>query len=126
MVELNWKAIYSDGTELSQYSDNKTSKYGDIDRSRLDKFVILKNDTPVLILYLDENKKLIFRRRVAKNFLSGEEEAVYLVGWQENRSGVNLQSISFIFEDGHVEVVDRFKEGHPWFYPINFLDEEKV
>ena len=126
MVELTWKAIYNDGIELAQNSDNAVHKYSDIDRTKLEKFLVYKDKQPIFVLHLDSDKKLIFRRRVAKALMSGKEEVVYLVGWQENRNGVNLQSISFIFEDGHIEVVDRFKDGHPWFYPINFLDEEKI
>ena len=54
------------------------------------------------------------------------QEVVYLVGWQENRAGINLQSLSFIFQDGHIETIDKFQEGHAWLYPVEFMPEEKV
>ena len=52
------------------------------------------------------------------------EEAVYLVGWQEKRKGMNIQMICFVFEDGHIEVIDRFNEKHPWHYSVKFRPEE--
>jgi len=33
--------------------------------------------------------------------------------------------VSVIFPD-HVEVIDRFEVGHPWFYPVVFREEEKL
>ena len=127
MAELNWKVIYDDETELSQSNeDGSYNKYKDIDRSKvISKFLLYKEGKLVLVVHLDKNKKLIYRRRVAMKMLSGAQEIVYLVGWQENLNGSNSQHISFIFEDGHIEVVDRFYKGHPWFYPINFLEGEK-
>jgi len=124
--ELTWIAYYEDGTKLLQYENGKCHKYLDIDRSKLSKFAIHNGEKLILVIHLDKNKKLIFRRRVAKPMLSDTEEVVYLVGWQENRSGVNVQSISFIFQEGYIETVDGFKENHKWFYPINFMKEEQV
>ena len=122
-TELTWCAIYDDDTELLQKDG---VKYSDIDRAMLKQFVIYKEDIPILVLHLDKDKRLIFRRRVAMKVISGKQEVVYLAGWQETRNGVNVQHISFIFEDGHIEVVDGFKEGHPWFYPIQFIPEERL
>ena len=125
--ELIWKAIYSDDTILNQINeDGSSNKYIDIDRTKLIQFLLYQKDKLILVIHLDEDKKLIFRRRVAMKALSGEQTIVYLVGWQQNRSGVNQQQISFIFEDGHIEVTDRFKEGTKWFYPINFMKDEQL
>ncbi len=127
---LCWKAIYGDGTVLGQFnSDGSENKYTDIDRTRLSQFLLLKGAEPIVVIHLDANKKLICRRRVAMHVTgkkAGTKEVVWLAGWQENRKGVNVQMISFVFEDGHIEVVDRFYENHPWFYPINFLPEERI
>lgn len=126
---MEWKAIYTDGTFLNQYGkDGSENKYGDIDRARLVQFQLVKHGKTVAVIHLDTKKQLIYRRRVAVHFTGpqkGTREAVYLVGWQEKRAGVNVQLVCFVFEDGHVEVVDRFRKDHPWFYPVNFLAEEK-
>ena len=124
MVE--WKAIYNDGTEYNQYENGKANSYAEIDRSRLSQFVLHENNKPLIVIHLDKRKKLIYRRRVAKHVFGGKEEVVYIVGWQEHINCMNIQSISFLFEDGHIEVLDRFKENHDWFYPVNFIPEEKL
>ena len=54
------------------------------------------------------------------------KEVVHLIGWQEKVNGSNVQCLSFVFEDGHVEVRDGFKEDHIWFSPVVFRDEEKI
>ena len=124
--ELQWKAIYNDGTFLPlKREDGTENKYTDIDRNRLIQFVLLNGDKPVITIHLDKNKKLIYRRRVYRdtgNILG----VIYLVGWQENKNGVNVQSISFVFPDGHIHVLDRFYENHPIFDKINFREEEKI
>lgn len=126
MQNFNWKAVYDDDTKLSQFnSDGSENKYTDIDRSKLVQFVLSFDTVPKLVIHLDKSKRLIYRRRVAMNS-GGIIQVVWLAGWQEKRNGINVQSVSFLFEDGHVEVVDGFKENHSWFYSINFLEEEKV
>lgn len=123
-----WKVVYNDKTELPQYNDDGSeNKYTDINRNKLIQFSLWEKDLdiPVLVIHLDSQKRLIYRRRVALTF-DGRKTIVHLVGWQENVEGKNSQMICFAFEDGHIEVVDRFSENHPWFYPINFLDIEKA
>ena len=123
MSNINWKAIHNDETVVTQ-RDGK--KYTDIDRAQLNQFCLYDNDKLVLVVHLDKNKRLIYRRRVAKLMSKGTEEIIYFAGWQETVNGKNIQQISFLFEDGHIEIVDGFKEKHKWFYPIVFLDEEKI
>ena len=124
---VHWEAVYADDSKLKQYDDKgKGRKYTDIDRSKLKKFILYKDDEPVIVLNLTGNKKLIYRRRVAKQLGTKKEEVVYLVGWQEKVGGKNVQSISFLFEDGHIEVLDRFKENHAWYGPVKFLPDENV
>ena len=127
-----WKAIYRDGSCLMQFnSDGSENRYTAIRRNELSQFLLFHGGEVLLVLHLDEGKKLIYRRRVAVHFKIGPqgktgEESVYIVGWQENRRGVNVQSLCFVFEDGHIEVLDRFCEGTRWFYAVKFLPEEAV
>lgn len=125
-MQVEWLAVYNDGTTLSQYNENGSeNKYIDIERSTLIQFVLLCDGTPKVVVHLDQNKKLIYRIRTAANN-KGVIERVYLVGWQERSNSVNTQMISFLFGDGHIEIVDRFYEDHAWFYSINFIVEERI
>lgn len=132
MTRTSWKAVYKDGTFLKQYgSDGSERKYTDIKRDLLAQFHIIHDDKTLVVIHLNGNKRLIYRRRVAQHYAIGPQgktgqEVVIIVGWQENHRGVNVQMLCFIFEDGHVEVVDRFYPKHPWFYPVIFRPEEKT
>ena len=138
-MQIQWKAIYNDGNGLLQYNEDGTeNKYTDIDRERLIKFILfepyvidkefhtIQGHNIKLVIHLNGNKKLIHRRRVAMNISTNTREEVFIVGWQEKIEGKNIQSLSFLFEDGHIEITDRFHENHPWFYGINFIKEEEI
>ncbi len=121
-----WKCQYNDGSEISSKDG---AKYADIDRAKLEKFVLLQvnSDKPVLVLNVGGHKRLICRMRTAVS-LKGKRMTVWIVGWQQTEwkfgAGVNSRFICFVFPDGTIEVTDGFKEGHRWFYPVNFLPEE--
>ncbi len=122
-----WKAIYNDGKELPQYNeDGSANQYPSINREKLVQFVFIIDGKPKVIIHLDKNKRLIYRRRVAQALFDKKLKVVYLLGWQETKNGVNQQMICALFQDGHVEVVDGFREDHPWFYSVNFIKEEKL
>ena len=126
VFNTSWKAIYSDGSSLPQFNENRSeNKYFDIDRSRLVQFVLYRNGAPAVVIHLSGNKKLIYRMRRAMDN-KGYHEDVYIAGWQEKRNGQNVQMIMALFEDNHIEIFDRFKEKHPWFYSINFIQEERI
>ena len=124
-MEFYWKCQYNDGTEIK--STDKVP-FKDIDRNRLEKFVLLQvdNDKPVVVLNLDPNKRLIIRQRTAMKVLSGAKESVWIVGWQETKlyELTNIQMVCFVFPDGTVEITDGFRKGHKWFYPITFFEDE--
>jgi len=125
-MSLTWRAIYTDGSFLDQYNaDGTENKYTSIDRTRLSKFLLLRETKPVFVLHLRPGQRLIHRRRVSIRLgARAGRETVWIVGFQENRNGVNIQSIAFVFEDGHVELMDRFREDHVLYYPVIFLPEE--
>ncbi len=126
---IYWKAIYNDGTELSQYEEDGTeNKYPDIDRSKLASFEIRKaglvgpnyeKDKLLFKMFLEPGRRLIYRRRVLKKMKVGGtptgikikkrwNEIVYLVGWQATIGDRNVQDIAYIFEDEHVELAGRW------------------
>lgn len=117
---LTWEAFYTTGS-LSQYNEDGTeNKYTDINRNILTRF-LLKDTKVRFVLNLDTDKKLIYRKRIAKSLMNNVKETVYIIGYQHGSN----QSINFYFEStGHVETTDGFKEGHKWYYPVVFLEEE--
>lgn len=127
---LQWMAVYDGNETLSQYNEDGTeNKYGDIDRERLERFLLMDGECPIIVLNMDQNKKLIYRRRTAMDMLGTHKEVVYIIGWQETLDGgaSSIQSILFYFAStGHTEVTDGFREDHEWFYPVIFLPEERL
>ena len=115
---MYWICQYNDGTEIN----SNEHKYKDVDRSKLEKFILLHNDKPLVVLNLDQNKRLIVRRRTAIT-LQQKSETVWIVGYQWT-DGKNYQMICFVFPDGTVEITDGFKENHKWLYPVTFRPEE--
>jgi len=124
-MELTWKAVYKNGESLNQYNeDGRANKYTDIDRAILKFFEIYKENKLIFKVHLEEGQKLIFRRRVAQQVFSGSKISVYLVGWQKNIKGENVQSIAYIFEDGRIELAGAWNEKSDWFYAPNLIKEE--
>ncbi|MHA1400147.1 MAG: hypothetical protein ACTSQE_07345 [Candidatus Heimdallarchaeaceae archaeon] len=111
---INWRVTYNNGDKFKQYNDindpeNTENKYKDIDRSNINLFALYADNNLLLCYHFDGNKRLIYRRRVYKR--PGLQDVVtYLVGWQENIRGKNVQSISVLFPDGHIEIIDRWQE----------------
>lgn len=132
MNEFRWRAIYKDGSILPQYCKCGFQKgYENIDRTKLSAFDIysidnkekytehdLKTGKLIFRMFLEEGQKLIYRRRVQKEFsvITGEEKAqryVYMVGHQQKVNGKNTQVINYIFQDGHIEQAGRWVGGIP-------------
>ncbi len=94
---IHWKAIYNDGTSLSQYTEEGENTYRDIQRDKLGAFEIWDEERLVVRVLLEANRRLICRRR---HFLrAGEDMVIWLVGWQETIEGKNTQSILYILPD---------------------------
>ena len=126
-MKVEWKAIYNDGMELRQYNDDGSeNKYENIDRSKLIQFVLLYSSVPHITIHFDKNKKLVYRRRVEHIINKGISEVIYFAGWQERKGGIDKQMFCFLFEDGYMEIVDGFIDGHPWFYRPILRPEEKL
>ena len=104
-----WKAIYKDGEELNQYENGQELSYYKIDQSRIKFFQLIDNDKAILTLHIFDGRKLIYRRRVMLKS-TGEQEVIYLVGWQKNINGENIQSIVYIHEDGTILISGAWNE----------------
>lgn len=116
----NWIAYYRDGTSLRQFphrgSAEDEHKYGDIDREKLSAFIVRDDEVPLLVLHIPEGGRLIYRKRTEQR--PGEPpQQVWIVGVQETKNGHNSQYILVLFDDGHIEVLNRFQENTRWFYP---------
>ncbi len=128
-MNIHWVVQYNDGTRHDSDESGEGFKYQDIDRDRLTAFALLDGDRTVAVLHLNKGCRLIYRRRVTVNFRN-EKEAVFLFGWQKtvgNGFGqiTNEQVINVLFEDGHIETVDRWIENSKWFDLPNLRPEEK-
>ena len=127
-MELIWKAIYTEGC-LNQYNeDGSVNKYTDIDRTILKFFELYRENKLILRIHLGDEKRLIYRRRVTIGLIgeSGKiKDVVYLCGWQKTVGGENVQSISYIFEDGHIESGGAWNEKSSFAYAPNLIEEEK-
>jgi len=127
-MEFFWRAVYYDESTADQY-DDKGEKvirgYEDIDRERLMAFEIREMGTQRLIhrVYLGGDKRLIWRMRHDLQTLRGKI-TVHLVGWQKTVGERNVQAISFVFPDGHTELIDRWHDQHTWFYSVTPREEE--
>jgi hypothetical protein len=56
----------------------------------------------------------------------GQQQAVHIAGWQEKSNGKNIQMLCFLFDDGHIEILDKFDKSHAWSIPITFMPEERA
>ncbi len=124
-MNINWRARYFDGSVLEQYdSDGKVNGYENIDRKNLSAFEIYNVDKPeplIFRMFLEEGQKLIYRRRTWQDVNSGGDitgkRFLYLVGWQKNVRGENIQSVNYIHPDGHVEQAGKWVGGMPTLMP---------
>jgi len=113
---FHWMARYKNGAVVKQYnSDGLQVSSDSIDRDQLERFILLNDNKPIVILHLDDGQKLIYRRRV--ELVEGQSEiACHIVGWRKKIGEEITQSILFVFEDGHIEAIGDFQENHRWFY----------
>lgn len=129
MIDLNelvWVARYKDGTVHTQYNADGSyrDKYADIVRKELFSFELFTIEKAkegflpkklVHRIYFDTpDKRLIYRRKVYKKS-NGTEFFIYLAGWQIKAGGQNIQAISLIFPDGHVEMIGKWDKDHAYF-----------
>ncbi len=107
--ELYWVANYTDGTQLRQFQDGKEMKYANIDRDRLIRFDMIDAQTEkaVYSMYLNEGKKLIFRRRTLKQ-IGKPDVVIFLVGYQitfmTNVGSKTETVINYFHPDGSISL----------------------
>ena len=107
--EITWNAVYTDGTSLPQYSeDGLVNKYPDIDRSKLEFFELHKDKNLLFKLHLEKGQRLVYRRRTVRNVSTGEDKIIWMVCSKYNY--IKNPLVSWLFEDGHVEVTQGFKD----------------
>jgi len=131
-MDYEWEAIYSDGKTLTQYNEKgEANGYENIDKTKLKAFAIYgwlnESDNPnaefhtdkklIYRLHLESEQRLIFLRRGFKSISSSTLKEVgtsyfLMVGWQETINGKNKQSISYIYDDGHIEHAGVFAGGN--------------
>lgn len=110
---------YSDGNILQL---DKDVTYGTMPREGLECVEVYRSGELVFQLYLDEGKKLIYRRRV--QLRPGQEKpfAFYILGWRTDTT----QSINFIYEDALlIQQLPKFKDDIVQFSSVQLYEFEK-
>lgn len=135
-MKYYWKAVYDDGSEFPQYNvDGSENLYYQIKRKRLSKFILLQVNSDKVFYVLHFTKpwqRLICRRRIVRPLvpMTKDEqdnlETVWLIGQIWNHKGQQQQKLAFIFEDGHIEERDNFKEKSQFYYACTFVLENKL
>lgn len=112
---LQWRAVYKeqDGTisKRDMYgqfnADGSENPYKNIDRNKLGRFDLLKEDGVTIVhsLFLYEGQRLIFRRRNFIPLNGGKRTMAYILGWARtiylgNGQKEDIYSLMYIFEDG--------------------------
>lgn len=137
-MEQRWRAIYNDGTSLSQYdSEGKANGYQNIDRTKLVAFeVYIPNgdvksvngelepkDKILFKLHLEPEQRLVCRILGIKTVFAATgkdvkpDDHIFMVGWQQNVNGKNIQSIAYVYADGHVEQAGKWIGNPPNLRP---------
>lgn len=113
---ITWTVRYGDGTTLSQLGpDGETvGTYGDIDRDRLEAFVLHWPDGRLVAVvdFTDDRhgnphlgaKRLIWRKRHQAR-AGGGHVVLHLAGWQRKVAGHNVQSILYVNDETGVVVM---------------------
>jgi hypothetical protein len=120
-MKLLPRAVYTDGTYLDL---KKGVSYESIDRSKLASFCLLKEDTVIFQMVLQEGQRLIWRKRII--LTPGQGEKVWhLVGWQKTIKGENIQCIGYVNEeDGYVLMAGEWQGDHALMGNVELLDFE--
>ena len=119
-----WKVTYSDDSSYT----NKDIKYPEIDRDKLKLFQILRpNGTSRVTFHIKSpDQRLIVRSRVLRDMITSViKERAWLIGYQQTKQGVNLQVIMCLFQDGSIEIIDKFYDDNQFFKNINLRPEEQ-
>lgn len=125
-MDYTWEAIYKDGTTLPQYNEKgEKNGYENIDTKKLQAFAINYPDPKDnkkkklhFRLHLEEGQELIYLRRGFIDFSTSTKQVTgkryfLMVGWQQNVNGKNIQSINYIYDDGHIEQAGVWAGGEP-------------
>ncbi len=100
-----WIAYYNDGTTLEEEGHS----YADIDKSKLERFVLQKDGTTALVVDVPEGWQFIYRKRTFMKPGVGSV-SMWITGCQKKDRGVNKQYITLLHEDGRVVVTERFRD----------------
>lgn len=114
-----WVALYRDGEMLTECPCGDPARrhaaFADIDLTRVVSMALIPQQPglPQVVMQLtDPSMRIVFfrRRYVELNVSSGSQRpnpTIHCLGWQKNLpDGTNVQSYTFVFEDGSVLVTD--------------------
>lgn len=128
-AKFSWFVEYKGGKRFAAIAEDGTERsYDHIpDRDQIALFCLFDIETKkaIFTLHLDENQRLIYRRRVFKP-VGNKDSVFYLVGWRMNQNGECIQSIAYVHEEtGYVQMAGKFRENHSLFDSPILRDFEK-
>jgi hypothetical protein len=110
MRTTRWKAVYKDGTILEQHPEGgKANTFRDIDQDNVVAFSLFHREREYTVL-LEDGRKLVYTKRTVLTPFKGVVRVIYILGWQKNVNGENVQSLFFI-EDDKVLMAGKWGKG---------------
>lgn len=107
-MNLTFTVIYKNGKKIT--FSNQVG-YDSIPRNDIIEFEVKKDEKSFILIKLDDNAKLIYRKRVEQTF-GKDPIIVYIFGWRKNGE----QSINYLLPDGSLIQSGKFKENDPLMY----------
>lgn len=110
-----WLAVYNDNTALPECSGTGIhAAFSHINLNKLDAMLMipLRQGFPQVAIRITDQtmRPIFFRRRLIELNFTGDSRpggTIHCLGWQKNlRDGTNVESFTFIFEDGSIIISD--------------------
>lgn len=109
-----WQCEYNDGKVIKQYNDGKETPFNTLDLKKIKYFALIVRDREKhpdlrdIIVKLDENKKVIYWKKVVGNIginnISNFQFIIYKIGFEEKIRGRTRKTMLFVYPNGTIEM----------------------
>jgi hypothetical protein len=137
-LKYEWRAIHADGsvTDEIDYVTQKPIPITTIFMKPLKMVQLIDTETDEvkITIHINKGQKPIIRRRWTHHFRldTGEQTRipVWFIGKHWKIKTVdgprNVQILLLVHENGYVEALDRWRDEHPLYHPVNLMKEEQL
>jgi hypothetical protein len=115
-----WQATYLDGSVLKQRMAGEQVSSELIDRDKTRTFSLLKDDVPIITVTPTRWQRFFYRKRTRMT-AGSVVQICHILGLTEDSK---LKDVWFCFEGGKTHRLQQFVNNHPWFYQVNFKEQE--